>query len=225
MDNKPMKTFKRRLFFLVALTLLQCKGESEPDLPGSCPINCSGAAVASPDMVLQSSIAPADITCFNADGVQDVRPAAQPVRFIFRSLGVRGSAPGGLQRDRRRDGEPGSIPIPKPGRPPIEDLPLAPIGGIAFFPEISGAYAPQKTNAENASIVEDPKGVFTVTPYQMAGLVTGKSQWCSDACGIMVVEVWPMCLPGAENPLSVQVRSGGIVSDVARAVVNYPEQN
>jgi hypothetical protein len=84
---------------------------------------------------------------------------------------------------------------------------------------------PCGTNPENGTVNEgcDPAtgGIaegktfndVVVDPYNHSGIVTPKSEWCSDACGIMTVDVWPVCVRGQSNSIAVSLRSGSVMSE------------
>jgi len=48
------------------------------------------------------------------------------------------------------------------------------------------------------------------------GIITPRSQWCSDSCGVITIAVKPVCLAKVDNPVSVQVQSGGLFSEIAK---------
>jgi len=84
-----------------------------------------------------------------------------------------------------------------------------PRANIAFDPVITGATAADETNPENAT-VSQVDGRTVVSPVRFSGVVTPRSEWCTDACGVATVEVWPICIGGATNTVSVGISSGGM---------------
>jgi hypothetical protein len=92
---------------------------------------------------------------------------------------------------------------------------------ISFEPYITGQFDADKTNDDNAEkTVKD--GVTTVTPFRNSGIVTPKGEWCTDSCGVAVVEVWPLCLNGADNNITVQLHSGSMISDQVSLKITNP---
>jgi hypothetical protein len=85
-----------------------------------------------------------------------------------------------------------------------------PRANIGFDPVVVGMRSEQDTNPENATVTTDASGVVTVTPYKFAGVVTPKSEWCTDSCGVASVEVWPVCVGGVTNTVSISIGSGAM---------------
>ena len=84
-----------------------------------------------------------------------------------------------------------------------------PVPNISFEPLITGYFA-RVFNDENVG--EDEDG--NLTPARYLGITTPKSNWCSDACGVMAIEFVPSCLPsGQTNNINVQLHSGSEYSD------------
>lgn len=85
-----------------------------------------------------------------------------------------------------------------------------PVPAISFEPIIQGAVATNVYNDENVSLDEDGN----LTPYRYLGISTPKSNWCSDTCGVMTIEVVPVCPGiGITSEVSVQMHSGALYSE------------
>jgi hypothetical protein len=90
-----------------------------------------------------------------------------------------------------------------------DELVDVPVGGISFLAETSGSiFAIDKSSTENGKF-DDTKKIFS--PSQYAGIATPMSEWCSDECGILTIQVWPQCPPiGTELNGTLSVRSGSL---------------
>lgn len=58
------------------------------------------------------------------------------------------------------------------------------------------------------------------------GILTPKSNWCSDSCGVISLQVASICPPvNGNNDLSIQVHSGALYSDEATFTITTPEDD
>lgn len=89
-----------------------------------------------------------------------------------------------------------------------------PIPSVSIEPIISGIMDNDATNSD----LRDGEGAAA---FRYAGVVTRSSEWCSDACGVISLEVQPLCVANATNQVSVQVHSGGAFSDPAKLAVRH----
>ena len=89
-----------------------------------------------------------------------------------------------------------------------------PIPNISIEPLISGVMDNDATNPE----LRDGDGAAA---FRYAGVVTRSSEWCADACGVVSLEVQPLCVANSTNQVSVQVHSGGAFSTPAKITVRH----
>ena len=109
-----------------------------------------------------------------------------------------------------------------PGRDDPQASRTAPIPSVSVEPVISGAMS--ELPAHNPNVEIDGT---TFTPARYKGIITPKSNWCSDACGVITIEVFSVCPPqGEENTVTAQVHTGALFSDtVTTSVSTEDEEN
>lgn len=182
----------------------------DPEDPGLCSLNCSAAIIAPGDTEYSIVAKTADfsdkaVTCY-----QDDQGDLYTGPIVFHFLAVKTWIDAG------------------------GDEQIMPIPNVAFEPEIIGAVNELATNPENAqrytagSTLPDGTPVTSTSyhPFRYRGIATPKSNWCSDSCGVMAVEVVPSCpAPGDENPIGVSVHSGALFSDQISGTVTSPAVN
>ena len=211
------------LFFVLS----NCAGEPVADSPGVCSIQCSEAKLAGSRSSFRMRLATEDFSFFCGSGMfadgQDVAlfPYPIPVRFIVESNSdeVPYTSPFGGE-ETAGSGDAGSSTV---------ESGWAPVGNVSFDVVTSGGTLnPCGTNAENGTVNSacnsETGGLASgsnfrdasVTPHTHAGIVTPKSEWCSDSCGIMSIDIWPVCVRGGLNRVSLSVRSGGIFSNTVQ---------
>ena len=217
--------------YMFLLLLHGCAGEPVADSPGVCSISCSEAKLAGSRETFRMRLATQDFSFICGDGMfgenQSVAlfPYPIPVRFIVESNsdtvpykspfasddeGSDAGGGGGDDSEAASSVEAGWIPV----------------GNISFDVVTSGGTLnPCGTNSENGTVNDacnaETGGLAadrnfseaSVTPYTYAGVVTPKSEWCSDSCGIMSVDIWPVCVKGGLNKVNLSVRSGGVFSN------------
>jgi hypothetical protein len=80
-----------------------------------------------------------------------------------------------------------------------------PVSNISIEPLVTGLMDGEATNAEL-------REGSSSAAYRYSGIVTSSDEWCSDACGVISLEVQPVCVSGATNEVSVQIHSGSLYS-------------
>jgi hypothetical protein len=79
-----------------------------------------------------------------------------------------------------------------------------PVPFIKFNPVLNGSF--RDVSAERGDTEEDADSKYR-------GVVTPKDNWCSDACGVMTVEVAPACPAlGGENTVQIGATTGAVSS-------------
>jgi len=59
------------------------------------------------------------------------------------------------------------------------------------------------------------------TPARYKGIVTPASNWCSDSCGVVAVELVALCPPpGESSDITVQIRTGSLFSEPYNVTVS-----
>ena len=181
---------KKFISFGIILGLSACGASPEGD-PGQCPLKCSNAKIGD---ALKMKVTPINVpdsySCIGAGGV----PFERPVVLTFRVTNTVSSAP--------YDGKSSEVDLP--------------VGGLSFLAQTSGGvfYAPG-TSTDNGSLVDDKW-----QPPEYTGIATPKKEWCTDACGVLTIQVWPSCPPaGTKINGTVNVRSGSLAPSVPVNVV------
>jgi hypothetical protein len=96
-----------------------------------------------------------------------------------------------------------------------------PLPSVSVEPIVNGLRSDQPEHNPNVEINGD---VFTPARYK--GVVTPSENWCSDACGIVSMEIVPLCPPvGESSGLTIQVHSGALYSDPYEVTISTAEPN
>jgi hypothetical protein len=91
-----------------------------------------------------------------------------------------------------------------------ESTSTRPMPNISIEPLIIG----NRANANNENDAD--------SRYQ--GIVTAKDNWCSDSCGVAILDTMSLCPPpGGSSELSVQIHSGAKFSDPAKFPISTKE--
>lgn len=207
------------VFSFLVSTLYFCSAEPEADRPGSCKLDCGSAKIAGSEFKITPLTQVGDVECgIVADGAYS--EVSKPVLTKFLVTAPRIKAVPKPIASSDDTGDDNVLPTD------FEDT-EAPVGGVSFQPIVYGALSPGKTNAENADVSAgsgdvDPLLNFVVTPAQFSGIVTPKSEWCSDTCGVMSLEIWPLCIGGdSSNNVRVFLMSGGASSGANGSSVEF----
>lgn len=84
-----------------------------------------------------------------------------------------------------------------------------PLRNVSIEPIVFGLRSEEPQHNPNVEEIE--AGVFSPARYK--GIVTPSSNWCSDACGVVSLEIVPLCpAQGESNGVSVLVHSGPLYS-------------
>lgn len=172
--KKAMKTIEERHGRIaaplsVALLLALSGGcGQKPANPGICKLNCSGAVVASNDLVFS-------------------------LRATTTNVALSCTAPGNFQRPIEAKFQivqnTGSQEAPRP----------TPVPAASIAPIVYGDLAP----------VADPNPEDI---YQ--GILTPKSDWCTDTCGVVTLQLLPLCpATGQVTTTTIAMTSGPLSSD------------
>jgi len=93
-----------------------------------------------------------------------------------------------------------------------------PVRNISFQPNVRGGAAHERTHPD----LIGPEG--RPTPGRFAGVWTRPSEWCSDSCGVISLEVFPYCPPRGQNTsMNVQLQSGPLFSEPMQITIDNPE--
>ncbi len=185
----------------------------ETDDRGECPLNCSKAVPISRafDSTGSNQIVTAELVtaasdqtviwCTQSGQAPDTEAATQPTRVQFRFSQVVNSYPfkGKANEETKKlrlTAEPAMINT------------TVPLAGAAFSPVVSGTVSPAHTDPSVATYDETTK---TTEPAQLAGIVTPRDEWCTDACGIATIEVWLKC--GIKGGVAIYLNSGAITTE------------
>ncbi len=207
--------YRMKLIISVLFIANACSGEMDPDSPGLCALQCENSKIAGNETVFrvadldvgdsadgdvnptQGTAFSQTVSCagvdFGEDGVEEyVGPIT--VAFVaekFRRLVYRNP----FENNPQETTHPGEF--------------RQPVRGLAFEPiVVSGLMSGARTDDENA----DKEAGNVVNPFKYAGIVTPKSEWCTDSCGVATVELWPLCVSGLTNNINFLVHSGATYS-------------
>ncbi len=177
------------LFFGITFLASGC-GVSPAGAPGQCALKCSSAKIGDS---IGMKVTPLNVLeKFVCSGQGDFE---RPVVLSFKvTNSVSGSSYGKKAEDK---------------------VDVA-VGGVSFLAETSGSvFSVGKSSTENGTFSDGNK---TFSPSQYAGIATPKSEWCTDDCGVLTIQVWPQCPPaGMDLNGTLVVRSGSLAP--ANAVV------
>ncbi len=177
--------------FIVLIFIGGCASQASDEAqPGSCRLECSDRKVPAASFKIEP-LDPSDITI----GCYEGSEFGSPITVRYQIYEVLSGNPG--TPARAVEAENCIDRADKPG-------PYGPckrmVGGVGFEPWVLGAVSSGNTNTEHLDANNSP------SPAKFAGIVTPRSEWCSDTCGIMTYEVWPSCVSG---DLSAGVLAGG----------------
>lgn len=79
-----------------------------------------------------------------------------------------------------------------------------PVSNISIEPQVLGIMDDAATTAEFKA------SDGSITPYKYAGIATPSAEWCSDSCGVVTLEIQPLCVQDAQNEVSVSIQSGAL---------------
>jgi hypothetical protein len=174
------------LFLLTPFLFFGASCSIEPEEDGQCAISCSGAKIGASNYTIKPLAPFTNAVCRKASAT-DTAALEGPLRMQFlieKKLQTIPNIPD--LNAKKAEEEEELMAVDK----------TIPVSGVAFRPMVVGSMAVGKTNPENDSAV-------------FPGIVTPKSEWCSDSCGVMTVDFWPNCIEAAE--VSVSVASGAAV--------------
>lgn len=86
---------------------------------------------------------------------------------------------------------------------------------VSIEPIVNGSMSGEV--ADNPNVTIDGT---VYTPARYKGIITPKENWCSDACGVVTMEVVAVCPPAGEaSEVNVQVHSGASFSETAAVTI------
>jgi len=178
-----------------------CSATVDDEFPGVCELKCEGSSIASSnDMRMKPAFNLENITCIGNLAQGAVTELSGPVTITMIA-----EKPRNLKY---------KSPFETGEETPGANWQAA--GGLSFEPIISGIMAGARTSPENATVTGD-----IVSPFKYAGIVTPKSEWCTDTCGIATIEVWPSCVGGVTVPTTIQFHSGALFSDLIEFEIKH----
>ncbi len=180
-----MKLGKKCLILLV-LSLSACAVQPDAGSEGKCNLDCSSTAIGSASGIGIKTIT-TDYT-LNCGAVTTPYSLGRPVTVKFKIYNEQG----GDVFDPGADDGQFNVEIP--------------ITNISVTPEILGVRDACATSTDVAT-VSGSAGNCTVDPYEYHGIVTPRAEWCSDSCGVAVVEYVPVCLTQSHE-ISTTLMSG-----------------
>lgn len=191
-----MKTLWKNLckiIFLcgIASLLTVCSANPDPNSIGNCTLSCSDAKIAANNMRIRFLAGNSlAIGCQGADGGQNYPGGSVPIQFVIEQ-----TAPAPLPA--------GTLPGETAPTPLVPDVGV-PAPGISFDASIvAGLMGPDNP--------DDPSAKYK-------GIVTSQSEWCTDSCGVGIVEIVPNCYAQV-NTVNLQISSGAAAA-VSTITVN-----
>lgn len=167
----------------------------KPDEPGLCALKCGNAILGPADPGVKIKKLTADPELTCDKGLAAPQDFG-PVQVQF------------LVAEEIQDPtKAGADPTAGGGEPPVRGIPF-----ISIEPVVTGAVSPTTF----------PEGKENDSRY--TGLRTAASNWCSDSCGVVTVELVPTCLTaGSVSTVNVQVHSGALYSESVGITVTTPD--
>lgn len=168
----------------IGLLLSVCSASPDADAPGNCKLSCDGAKIAGNNVrirILSSSENAIASGCHGLTGGADY-PTAIPVHFVVEQTNP--SLPAG--QNPPAGGETTPTPL-------VTNVGV-PVSGVSFEPTIAGGLM---------SSTQTPDA-----PAKHMGIITSQDEWCTDSCGVGLVEVIPKCFGDNPNVVTLQIHSG-----------------
>lgn len=189
-------SMQARLFLAMGTWLVQCcllSCAADVDSYGSCSLSCDNPRAAGSNMRLAPLFPVTELayTCSIAPGAGKI-PDDMPRVFEFKiseKLPTAGSSD--TKTETGTDDGATSTAFDY-GVKEVE------AGNIAFTPAIMTGLLADKAELSGLKGRDEYKGV-----------VTPPSNWCSDSCGVMKLTVWPVCIEGETNTVTVGVSVQG----------------
>lgn len=205
--------FMKYLLVTFALLTVGCAGAIDAESPGLCELKCSDPvpmpAEAKIRLLLDNNTFAVSCQGVIVPDGKASAPALGPLTIPF----IVEKPFGPIDRKSNENGKfGGGVTVGE----------SVPVGNIAFEPVLlSGVLAIEKTNVENGTAVGDNEAW---DPYQYTGVVTPKSEWCTDSCGGGTMMFWPTCYANETNTSTVYVRAGGNATSVITISVGSEAQ-
>lgn len=171
----------RALFLvgLLAILLGDCSASPDGNSIGNCQLSCTDGKIAPSNAKIRFLGGDIKTACEGIASGTDY-PSSIPVQFVIEQANPPPSLPASTI--------PGSTNTTDTSTAPI------PLAGVYFEPLILAGLM--------ASNPDDPNG-----PAKYKGIFTPQDQWCTDSCGVGLVEIVPLCF-GTTNTVSLQIHSG-----------------
>jgi hypothetical protein len=125
-------------------------------------LSCDGAKIAGQEFVIKPISSSLEYTCVAQAGTNYDISSDPEFKFLIGTVHSSGTSTGT-----------GSSTTTERMTPKLPDF--EPISGVAFFPNITGILS------SNNSVNPD-----------YPGIITPKSQWCTDSCGIASIKIRPV---------------------------------
>lgn len=94
---------------------------------------------------------------------------------------------------------------------------LLPKPSVSIDPIVNGLMSSEAIHNPNV-VLDQASNAYSPARYQ--GIITPQSNWCSDSCGVVTMEVYPICPPAGEtSTVDVQIHTGSLFSESASVVV------
>lgn len=177
-----------RIGFLMVMGLMLnvCSASPDESSPGNCTLSCSGTKLAANNFRIRflagNSIAAA---CHGIANGQNY-PGVIPVQFVIEQNNPPPLPAGAIPGNTPGSTEPGSTVL-------VSDVGTG-VPALAFEPVIVGGFGgPNNPDSNDA---------------RYKGIQTSQSEWCTDSCGVGVVELVPECFGDNPNVITLQIHSG-----------------
>lgn len=198
---------KRLLAILMAALSVTTCSVSPEETPGLCSLSCGSAKItaADPNFKILSNTSDLSYTCSASQANQALNPSLIYFTIVqaISPLQNNGDNAGGDGATEGSSGEAYNQPVPSASIEPI----------------VNGLLSDEESDNVNSPLVD---GVRVPIRYQ--GISTPSSDWCSDSCGVVGVEVafrCPAVGESAEN--TVQIHSGALFSETVKISVSTQE--
>lgn len=184
----------KKIFFLIVF-IFGCS--AEPEKYNQCTLSCGNAVLGATDFKVRAVIPKISVPCKASakGGFYDETPMT--LKFYIGNdyaTTTKSATTAGTSTTE--------TPTSNGVKPKMPDF--TPISNLAFNPLIVGLLGITGSNTENGVISGD-----SFTPVEYRGIVTPKSEWCTDSCGYATLVVTPRCVSDSSNETIVSIISGG----------------
>ena len=175
---------------------------SPKETPGLCTLTCGSASIAASDPSYKIAAKSSDMNflCSSSSAGQALNPT-----LIYFAVSKDIQA-----EDQSTDGD-----VADGSNETGEGTYSQPVPYASIEPVINGIMSDEDSDNPNSPVVDGAR-----VPIRYKGVATPSSDWCSDSCGVVGLEVAFSCPPAGETSINtVAVHSGALFSETINVTV------